>query len=74
MIEKVKDSFDELARTMYGMTTTDAIASYDRYKTLTSDYLKDYQKIYELSKLNRNIENSINNTDNIRAKERLRNL
>ena len=72
--EQVKESFDNLARQMYGMTMDDAIASYDRYKTLSEDYLKDYQKIYELSKLTRNIENSINNTDNIRAKERLRDL
>jgi hypothetical protein len=40
--EKVQESFDNLAKTLYGMTFEDAQASYDRYKTLSDDYLKDY--------------------------------
>jgi hypothetical protein len=50
------------------MTFEDAQASYDRYKTLSDDYLKDYQKIYELSKLTRQVEQSIDNTNNIKSK------
>ena len=34
----------------------------------------NYERIYELSKLNRNIENSLNTTDSVKAKQTLRDL
>lgn len=72
--QTIQDGFNDFAKSIYGMTLEDAQASYDRYKTLSDDYLKDYQKIYELSKLTRNIEKSINDTDNLNAKQKLRDL
>ena len=48
--------------------------AYDQRKEIDDLYLKDYQKIYELSKLNRDIVNSIDESDSIKAKERLRDL
>ena len=36
--------------------------------------MADYEKIYNLSKLTRDIENSMNETDNIRAKSKLRDI
>jgi hypothetical protein len=45
--------------------------AFDRKKTLSDQYLQDYQKIYEFSKLNRDIENSIDHTDSIAAKKTL---
>jgi hypothetical protein len=48
--------------------------AYDKQKELNELYLDDYEKIYELSKLTRDITNSIDETDSIRAKERLRDL
>lgn len=74
LAENIRENFAELARQTYGMTLDDAIASYDRYKTLSSDYLKDYQKIYELSKLTRMVQNSIDETPSLWIKERLRDL
>jgi hypothetical protein len=38
---------------------------------LADNYLQDYQKIYEFSKLNRDIENSIDHTDSIAGKKTL---
>lgn len=44
---------------------------FDRQNTIADRYLPDYEKIYELNKLNRDITNSIDETDNIRAKQEL---
>ena len=48
--------------------------AYEQQKELSNLFLQDYEKIYELSKLTREITNSIDETDNIRAKERLRDI
>lgn len=45
--------------------------AFDRQNTITERYLPDYEKIYELNKLNRDITNSIDETDNIKAKQEL---
>ena len=37
-------------------------------------YLKDYERIYELTKLNRDLEKKMDTTSNVKAKEKLRNL
>ena len=44
---------------------------FDQAKELSAQYLDDYKKIYELSKLNREVNASIDDTDNIRAKQLL---
>lgn len=45
--------------------------AYDMQNTLNERYLPTYQKIYELNKLTRDVNNAIDNTDNIAGKERL---
>ena len=45
--------------------------AFDRQNTIAERYLPDYEKIYELNKLNRDITNSIDETDNIKAKQEL---
>ena len=72
--ESLAESFAEMGKNLYGMTLDDAQAAFDRYTTLSEDFLQDYQKIYELSKMTRSIQASINNTDNIKAKQALRDL
>ena len=68
-IENAKDSFKELTSvTDWDMT------KFDRLKSLDDEYLDDYQKIYEFAKLTRDIENSIDDADTIRSKERLREI
>ena len=48
--------------------------AFDRQNTIAERYLPDYEKIYELNKLNRDITNSIDETDNIKAKQELAEL
>lgn len=48
--------------------------AFDQQKELSDLYVDDYEKIYELSKLTRDITNSIDDTDSIRGKERLREI
>ncbi len=72
--ETLTESLATMAKNMYGMTVDDAQTAFDRYTTLSEDFLQDYQKIYELSKMTRSIQASINDTDNIKAKQALRDL
>ena len=46
----------------------------DYAKTAAEEYLPEYEKIYELSKLNRDINKSIDDTDNVKNKKALRDL
>ena len=45
--------------------------TFDRNSEVDDRYLESYEKMYELNKLNRNLENEIDNTSNIQAKEKL---
>ena len=48
--------------------------AFNKQKELGDIYLDDYKKIYELSKLTRDINKSLETTDNIKGKEILRDL
>ena len=45
---------------------------FDQQSELNSQYVADYKKVYELSKLTRNIQGEIDNTDSVAAKKKLR--
>ena len=69
-IKYITDAFEEAMSGMY--KNLEALQeAYDRQSEINERYLEDYEKIYELSKLNRDIGNSIDNTDNIKAKQEL---
>jgi hypothetical protein len=53
---------------------TELSEAFERSNSAQDRYLQDYQKIYEFSKLNRDIENSIDHTDSLAAKKELRDL
>jgi dsDNA-specific endonuclease/ATPase MutS2 len=42
--------------------------AFEQSNEVSERYVEDYKKIYELSKLNRDITNSIDETDNVKAK------
>ena len=44
---------------------------YNRMKTLNDNYVDDYEKIYQLTKLTRDLETQIDNTSNVRAQKEL---
>ena len=48
--------------------------AYEKQQELADQYLDDYQQIYELSKLNRDIANSIDDTKSIAGKQKLKGL
>lgn len=48
--------------------------AFDKQKKLNDLYVDDYQKIHDLSKLGRDIQKSMDNTDNVKAMEYLKEL
>ena len=70
----ILDTFsDVLAGTQF--KSLEALSeAFNREREITDLYLADYKKIYELSKLNRNIAKSMDATDNIKAQKILREL
>lgn len=48
--------------------------AFDRQQEVSKRFLADYEKTYEISKLNRNIAKSIDNTKNIKAQKQLAEL
>ena len=71
-----QEALDTFEETMAGMANSfdDLQSHYDQYSDITKRYLEDYQEIYELSKLNREVEKQISNLDSIKAKEKLRDI
>ena len=58
-----------------GFGSLDALLEvYNQSREVSTQYLAEYKQIYELSKLTRNINNSIDDIDNIKGKEKLRDL
>ena len=67
------EAFEEAMSGVYG--TFDSLQkAFDRVITTNERYISDYAKIYELSKLNRNISKQIDNNDSVKAKTALREL
>ena len=46
----------------------------DRQKQIADVYVEDYEKIYQLNKLNRDIEEAINDSDRVKNKQQLKKL
>ena len=67
------NAFEKAISGTYG--SLDALqTAFDQASEIADRYVDDYKEIYELSKLNRDITNSIDNTDNVKAKKALRDL
>ena len=83
-LQQINDVFNEAVNTALtnferrmaaGYGSLDALlTASDRAKTIDEQYLSDYRQIYELSKLTRDINNSIDNTDNLQGKRELKEL
>ena len=70
---RIMESFEKSMSGLYGSFDRMQEA-FDQQSELNAQYLADYKKVYELSKLTRNIQNQIDNTDSIAAKRTLREL
>lgn len=67
-VDNIIEEFSDKIAGLYG-SLSELQEAYDRASDLDSQYLEDYEQIYQLSKLTRDINNSIDDTDNIAAKE-----
>ena len=72
-IETIIDNFSKSVSGIYG-TIDDMIAAFDRMQEVNDRYVEGYKKTYELNKLNRQILNSIDSTDNVKAQRMLAEL
>ena len=71
----VQTAIDAFNEAVYQLGGIEALSEeFDRQKEMADMYLDDYQKIYELSKLNRDINNSIDDTDSLAGKQKLKKL
>lgn len=66
----IEDVSKKLANGMTG--GLDALSEYmDRAKTAESNYVDDYEKIYQLTKLTRDLDSKIDNTQNVKTQKEL---
>ena len=74
--EKLQTIFEYFEKEMViGHDSLEKFAErFDRNTILNDQYLPEYKKIYELSKLTRKINDSIDNTNSLKAKKELRSL
>lgn len=72
-VNTVAENFSKAVSGIYSSIDT-MIEAFDRQKELNERYLQDYQKLYHINKLNRDINNSIDSTDNVKAQAQLRDL
>jgi TP901 family phage tail tape measure protein len=72
-IAEVEATMDRFSETVAGKfkNLNELQEAFERRQSENDRYLDDYKKIYEFSKLNRDIEKSIDQTDNVRAKKEL---
>lgn len=72
-VEDAGARFDEVLTPMY--ESLDRLEeAYDRMNEQDENYYDNYEQLYHLSQLTRDISNSIDDTDNIKGKQRLRDL
>lgn len=69
-VDQIMQAYDDAAAGLMG-SISDLQDAFDRKSDISSQYLADYEKIYQLTKLNRDLENSIDSTSNTKAKAEL---
>lgn len=72
-MEQIAEEFEKNISGSFG-TLKQMAEVFEQKSTLNKQYLTDYKKIYELSKLTRQIESKVNNTSSVRAKSMLASL
>ena len=69
-VDRIIEAYDDAAAGLMS-SMSQLQEAFDRKSDLADQYLDDYEKIYQFSKLNRDIENSIDSTSNVKAKKEL---
>lgn len=75
-LDSVTNTMDKFADAVAGRfaNLNELSEAFERQQSVNDRYLESYEKIYEFSKLNRDIEKSIDQTDNVKAKKELADL
>jgi len=69
-VEDAVAEYDKLLSPVYG--SLDYLSeAYDREKEVDEDYVQDYEKLYQLNKLNRDLTKVLGDTDGLKNKEQL---
>ena len=66
---EIEQVIEDLDKELGGLTVLRE--NFDRQQTLNEQYVDDYEKIYQLSKMTRDINKTIDETDNVNAKKAL---
>lgn len=77
LINGIFDSFSKKVELMFSEFDkyyNNLKTNFDRTKSLQEDYMDDFQKMYEINKLNADIQKSINDTKNVKSKQQLAEL
>ena len=69
-VNDIADNFSKQVSGSWG-SIENMQKAFERQKKLSDLYLQDFERAYELSKLNRDISKAIDDTDNLRAKRQL---
>ena len=72
-VDNTISSFEKAMAGTFG-SLEELQGAFDQSTEISERYVADYKEIYELSKLNRDIMKSMDETDNIKAKQALRDL
>ena len=73
MMEQIQEDYNTLMGNTFG--SLDYLqAAYDRQKEIGEMYERDFDRLYDLSKLSRDISKAIDDNDNIQGKQKLRAL
>ena len=73
LVDSIIEQFEDKIAGLYG-TLDELQEAYDRASDLDAQYLEDYEQIYQLTKLTRDINNAIDDTDNIASKQAYKEL
>ena len=69
-INQAIENFQEQLSPLFG-TIDQLSAAFDRQNGLNDQYVDDYEKYYELNKMNRDLQSAIDETDNVNIKKAL---
>ena len=69
-VERMIKAYDDAAAGLMG-SMAELQEMFDRKSDISKQYLADYEKIYQISKLNRELDKSIDSTTDVKAKQEL---
>ena len=72
-VDLIMEEFENAVSGIYN-SLDELQSAFDRQKEINDRYLEQYEKTYEINKLNRQINQSLDKTDNLKSQKELREL